>query len=322
MNVCPRCDLVCKSADILRRHEVHVHQRQFPYHCSLCGKGVATRVNLIGHMATRHNVKKHFECEFCNRAFGYKRSLEDHINNIHMGWTPPVPDCCYPCCHYKIETPLLCQDIKIAFWRCTAFCCFISIWTFCNKSYLDSDVIISKSNFMAHACHNYEIVQWSSQLLFRLFWVLNIFQVTLELLSRIAENNITTFFLCAVSIPVIPYKLKWYFNTHTQAFSSLCSHNFPVPLTVLYISFRVSLTDQHLTNFYTRKTNINPACRTSRMKASPWSCKSPRDRVFVLDVISYASPHTYFASMRSTYTSDSSHITAHFVEKVLQLASV
>ena len=81
---CSYCGKVCRGATQARNHENWVHKKvNFPYYCTICGKGVTARSLLNGHMASNHGMKKNFQCNFCGREFGYRNKLQEHLKLVH-----------------------------------------------------------------------------------------------------------------------------------------------------------------------------------------------------------------------------------------------
>ncbi|XP_077601271.1 uncharacterized protein LOC144215927 [Stigmatopora nigra] len=62
----------------------HPHKKGFS--CSICGKILAYKGNLIGHMRT-HNEEKPFSCSICGQTFSQRKSVKLHMRR-HTGEKP------------------------------------------------------------------------------------------------------------------------------------------------------------------------------------------------------------------------------------------
>ena len=82
---CSKCRRTFKHKESLRVHDRTIHLGQFPYFCSICGKGETRMQDLRGHMSTIHNMEKEFKCPHigCGKEYGYKSLLTKHLKKNH-----------------------------------------------------------------------------------------------------------------------------------------------------------------------------------------------------------------------------------------------
>ena len=72
------------------QHErTHVHTGKKPHQCSVCGKTISQRSNLVTHIRTHTGEKPH-QCSVCGKTFSYRSNLVTHIKDTHWGEASPV----------------------------------------------------------------------------------------------------------------------------------------------------------------------------------------------------------------------------------------
>ena len=74
---CTECGKTTGTRDSLQRHIRRVHKRIFKHHCTFCGRGFHTQVDLKGHLA-HHTHRKEFVCGECGHQFSHMKSLKVH----------------------------------------------------------------------------------------------------------------------------------------------------------------------------------------------------------------------------------------------------
>ena len=82
-----------KTATSLRIHKQNYHEEKEKVVCDLCGY-VGTKYRLSRHVKEFHTKDK--KCPYCERYFGKKDSLENHLDNVHPG-TSEVQHICQEC---------------------------------------------------------------------------------------------------------------------------------------------------------------------------------------------------------------------------------
>eukprot|EP00730_Choanoeca_flexa_P009163 TRINITY_DN12599_c1_g8_i2.p1 TRINITY_DN12599_c1_g8~~TRINITY_DN12599_c1_g8_i2.p1 ORF type:complete len:231 (+),score=31.58 TRINITY_DN12599_c1_g8_i2:272-964(+) len=73
---CKTCDLICRTASELQRHQ-RIHTGDKPFACQFCPKKFAQKGNLTVHIRS-HTGDKPFECSTCGRAFTTSSYLKHH----------------------------------------------------------------------------------------------------------------------------------------------------------------------------------------------------------------------------------------------------
>ena len=88
-SVCDECGSKFKSGIQVRQHIARCHSQKSlkredknPGVCYLCGKECPSERSLTDHMNTH---SPDFACKRCNKTFGTKRYLNDHISAVHEG---------------------------------------------------------------------------------------------------------------------------------------------------------------------------------------------------------------------------------------------
>ena len=80
---CEKCEYRSKSAYECGRHYRRVHLNKHPHYCTTCGKGYATKAQLIRHEKQSHlnmpDKEKPFICKHCGKGFLLNRELTDHL---------------------------------------------------------------------------------------------------------------------------------------------------------------------------------------------------------------------------------------------------
>lgn len=113
-NVCPVCQKVFKSENMMQRHVRKFHEKTYPcdkcnkcypsklsleehkksheddsyLQCSMCHLKYKRKIGLKYHQIRVHsNVDPKFMCDYCGKRFKLKLDLSVHIEKIHMGIT-------------------------------------------------------------------------------------------------------------------------------------------------------------------------------------------------------------------------------------------
>lgn len=76
---CSFCNKPFATPKGVKRHELIIHLKPFPFICSICGKGARTKVCLQGHMSTQHGMAKQYRCDICNVEIAYKNKFKAHM---------------------------------------------------------------------------------------------------------------------------------------------------------------------------------------------------------------------------------------------------
>ncbi|KAK9493481.1 hypothetical protein V1508DRAFT_85662 [Lipomyces doorenjongii] len=88
--VCPVCGTVFAKLGVLRQH-MRVHEETLEerrkFICEYCDRGFTRKHALVVHTSTVHEGRRPFVCEEegCDKAFGHKRLLKEHIAKGHSG---------------------------------------------------------------------------------------------------------------------------------------------------------------------------------------------------------------------------------------------
>ncbi|XP_063632174.1 zinc finger protein OZF-like isoform X1 [Cydia splendana] len=91
-HVCPHCGFRSTQRSSLIVH-IRKHTGERPYSCDMCPQRCISSSNLRAHRR-RHLGLKKFQCTICDKKFGYKVSLEEHIESSHhRSQTHPCPHC-------------------------------------------------------------------------------------------------------------------------------------------------------------------------------------------------------------------------------------
>lgn len=79
---CQLCDGAYKQRSALLSHIKQVHEKIRNYQCAVCHKYFYKRSHWESHCHI-HGDERAFKCEHCDKAFKRKRTLRDHIRNVH-----------------------------------------------------------------------------------------------------------------------------------------------------------------------------------------------------------------------------------------------
>ncbi|XP_061725897.1 zinc finger protein ZFP2-like isoform X2 [Cydia pomonella] len=91
-HVCPHCGFRSTQRSSLIVH-IRKHTGERPYSCDMCPQRCISSSNLRAHRRRHFGLKK-FHCTICDKKFGYKVSLEEHIESSHhRSQTHPCPHC-------------------------------------------------------------------------------------------------------------------------------------------------------------------------------------------------------------------------------------
>ncbi|KAJ8103878.1 hypothetical protein POJ06DRAFT_204764 [Lipomyces tetrasporus] len=86
--VCPVCGTMFAKQGVLRQH-MRVHEETLEerrkFICEYCDRGFTRKHALLVHTSTVHEGRRPFMCEveLCDKAFGHKRLLKEHIAKAH-----------------------------------------------------------------------------------------------------------------------------------------------------------------------------------------------------------------------------------------------
>ncbi|KAK9369704.1 hypothetical protein V1509DRAFT_657522 [Lipomyces kononenkoae] len=86
--VCPECGAMFAKSGVLRQH-MRVHEQTLEerrkFVCEYCERGFTRKHALVVHTSTVHEGRRPFVCdeEGCDKAFGHKRLLKEHIVKAH-----------------------------------------------------------------------------------------------------------------------------------------------------------------------------------------------------------------------------------------------
>ncbi|KAK9457399.1 hypothetical protein V1511DRAFT_493511 [Dipodascopsis uninucleata] len=87
--VCTICGTEFTKLSVLKQH-MRVHEESLEerrkFVCEFCSRGFTRKHALLVHTATVHEGRRPFECEYegCNKAFGHKRLLKEHVSKVHQ----------------------------------------------------------------------------------------------------------------------------------------------------------------------------------------------------------------------------------------------
>ena len=66
------------------------------YTCTVCGKGLASKVTLKNHIKQYHDTSNHAKCDQCPKTFNYPSLLKKHVLAVHTKPTKfPCSQCSY-----------------------------------------------------------------------------------------------------------------------------------------------------------------------------------------------------------------------------------
>ena len=81
---CKLCNFNFGNKHSYYSHVNYVHKQPIKEHvCGECNRAFKNRTKLISHVDVVHKKLKEFKCRLCHQRFGYKRSVERHMKNIH-----------------------------------------------------------------------------------------------------------------------------------------------------------------------------------------------------------------------------------------------
>uniref|UniRef100_A0A336K7P1 CSON004477 protein n=1 Tax=Culicoides sonorensis TaxID=179676 RepID=A0A336K7P1_CULSO len=80
---CPKCPFSAKCQKTLSGHIKHIHSTEDPVNCEVCGQKVKSLYRLKKHM--RLHTGPDLNCEFCDKTYKCRKSLQNHIDTIHRG---------------------------------------------------------------------------------------------------------------------------------------------------------------------------------------------------------------------------------------------
>lgn len=133
---CDRCDSSFQEEKSLKIHVKIQHEKQFPFQCEICGKGMWDKARYDGHM-NFHYGRKPYECGFCGRQYTTSGTLQRHILQV-CGRNKSVQ--CEHCAKEFTCDAYLKDHVKLVHERKTSFLCDLCGTEFTRKSSLDRHV--------------------------------------------------------------------------------------------------------------------------------------------------------------------------------------
>uniref|UniRef100_A0A336LXH2 CSON004477 protein n=1 Tax=Culicoides sonorensis TaxID=179676 RepID=A0A336LXH2_CULSO len=82
---CPECPFSAKYKQTLSSHIKNIHSAEEPVNCEVCGQKVKNLTRLKQHM--KLHTGPDLKCEFCDKTYKKKNSLQCHVDKIHRGKT-------------------------------------------------------------------------------------------------------------------------------------------------------------------------------------------------------------------------------------------
>ena len=93
---CQECKENFTTQQTLTRHIQRIHEGipdDKKFACEQCGVLHATAFRLKMHIKTKHDKVYDYKCEHCNKSFGRKNHLVQHIENVHEKIKEACPYC-------------------------------------------------------------------------------------------------------------------------------------------------------------------------------------------------------------------------------------
>jgi len=93
---CQECKENFTTQQTLTRHIQRIHEGipdDKKFSCEQCGVLHATAFRLKMHIKTKHDKVYDYKCEHCNKSFGRKNHLVQHIENVHEKIKEACPYC-------------------------------------------------------------------------------------------------------------------------------------------------------------------------------------------------------------------------------------
>lgn len=175
-NVCPVCQKVFKSEDMMQRHLRKFHEKTYP--CDKCSKCYPSKLSLEEHKKSHeddsylqcsmchlkykrkiglkyHEIRVHsdvdpkFMCDYCGKRFKLKLDLGVHIEKIHMG----IAHICKICGKVvKNITHHEWQHDRVAKKVVYKYSCDLCPKKFTTRNNLDNHLLMHKDGFKCTLC--------------------------------------------------------------------------------------------------------------------------------------------------------------------------
>ncbi|CAG9763076.1 unnamed protein product [Ceutorhynchus assimilis] len=123
---CDICGKIYQNKQVVARHKLLVHSKDFKIICQVCQRGFFSENELKKHIQTFHEAKELLPCpiEGCNKIFQVKESLKYHVETVHNP-SEDKPDLICVQCGKLFNHPKSLKNHMHQHRRCKTFPCSV-----------------------------------------------------------------------------------------------------------------------------------------------------------------------------------------------------